>query len=414
MSMEQESVVDSNDVLLNDVTPASPADIQLAQSIANTRIVSQDTVYLVEDVEIETVHQINAFYRSDTGKSIPIDGATDVHSLIENKDIDHSDLTIGQLTPHHIGQQPLTGKRKDRCVPIEPIEYTDGDTTHTVYFAEVFTKNVASIHLRGDDGERQTVYKIVPDREVDTVTDYVGSTVEFGSNDETVTLHGVSTNIPDSFTSDNSLRERIYAMITDLWRTQSRVLLSLAGIWTTALLLNQGTDLISTTLLGFLSVLILVATMLVTLSVASRETTVEQTRDDSDPVNPKTTHGSITTDEHVDIALDQPAILTPQYDAMSPVTEVSVDPQFDEQSLTLTITGPEETVEWEYETNNDGVFIDTEIVDFYTELGFNILDEPTFEAYISTKKYTDDSICLVTTTGRRNLYMYPNDPTATQ
>jgi len=414
--MEQETVVESNDVLLNDLTIDSPADIQLAQSMANSRIVSQNTVYLVEDVEVETVAHIEAFYHSNKNRknSFTTNKNGKLYSLLENKEIDKSEITVGLLTRQHMGKQQLTGRPKDLCVPIEPVEYREGNTEHTAYFAEVSTQNVATITLRGDDGERQTVYKIVPNQDVDTVTNYVGSTVEFGSTDESVIIKGTSTNIPDSFVSETSSRERAQELIDTLWGTHSSILLSIGGLWTTSLLLNQ-INLISTILVRFFSLILLIAVMLVILSSMSEENnTIEQTSDTSNSTNSKTTSGSITDGDTEEIALDKPAILTPQYDVVSPVTKLNVLQSFDEGSLTLTVEGPEEIVEWTYETNDDGVFLDTKIIEFYTELGFNILERQNFDAYISTEKYQDESPYLVTTNSQRmNVYMYPTDPTTT-
>lgn len=407
--METEAVVDSNDVLLEEVKPSSPTEIQLAQSLVNTRIVSRDEVYQIEDVTVETVHTIRSFYLPDTDEVKRLQWVPDtaeLYSSVDNEDLQKSDITVGELTPEHLGKEPNALVNRD-ITPIEPIHYeTQDGEIQTLYFAEVETDNIAKIHLRDEGGDRQTVYKNSVDKDQEKLQNLcVGQTVEFEADEETVYLKKAPNKSIDSTEEGFS---KWTTMANDLVNEQSRiVILSIVGWIGLALAYNFIESVTSSvaTLIFIVSLLILAIGFLSFVTNRSNgRTAVGLDSSENSPPFYQNNNGSTS------VNLEAPNSLNKTHSTENPITKVNITPEFKESSLVLTIGSSDNDICWKYRTNNDNVFVNDEIIDFYTELGFNNLEQSSFEAYVSTECYSNQTPHLKTDTLRHNLYLYPEEP----
>lgn len=414
--METEAVVDSNDVLLEEVKPSSPTEIQLAQSLVNTRIVSKDEVYQIEDVTVETVHTIKSFYLPDTDdvqRVQWIPETAELYSSTDNEDPQKSDIKIGDLTPEHIGKEPNALVNRD-ITPIEPIQYkTQAGEEQTLYFAEVKTDNIAKIHLRDEDGDRQTVYKTNVSEDTEKLQDgCVGQTVKFEADEETVYLKNVPNKTINS--SENETTSRI-SEVTDLanklWQKQALVVIFSIVSWVALVFLYKVIESISSEAATFVFMITLLVFALGVMSVATGGASTGNANTDGNTGSGEKPSFYNNTDGSTSVSLEAPDSLDETHETEIPVTTVTVTPEFKESSLVLTIDGVDNDICWKYRTNNDNVFVNDEIIDFYTELGFNNLEQSSFEAYISTDCYPDQAPYLKTDTLRHNLYLYPEEPT---
>jgi hypothetical protein len=415
--METEAVVESNDVLLEEVKPSSPTEIQLAQSIVNTRIVSQDSVYQIEDVTVETVHTIESFYLPDTDdvqRLQWIPETAELYSSTDNDDLQKSDVTIGELTSEHIGKEPNALVNRD-ITPIEPIHYeTQDGEKQTLYFAEVETDSIAKIHLRDEDGDRQTVYKTSVDEDQEKLQNRcIGQTVEFEADEETVHLKNVPNKSIHSTENDStSWLSKATAVADDLWQQQSRiVLLSIIG-WLGLIVAYKFIESVTSsvaTLIFMVSLLVLAMGVMSVVTNRSNDNRKAVGLGNSS-ANKLPFHQN-NNDGSTSVNLEAPDSLDETHTTENPITNVDVTPEFKESSLVLTIDSVDNDICWKYRTNNDNVFVNDEIIDFYTELGFNNLEQSSFEAYVSTDCYPDQTPYLKTDTLRHNLYLYPEEPT---
>jgi hypothetical protein len=151
-------VLESTDVILNN----TDTDLDLSQTLANTRLLLQDEEYTIENTQITGTYQINSFFdslqRTDFLNSLP-DNATILSSS------SNTPLTVGKLTPDHISQYPHC-KISQKLIPIDPftIQLPNGDERK---FEFVSTNDiyVIQIQLYGSNKDRQTVYTTVDTKE---------------------------------------------------------------------------------------------------------------------------------------------------------------------------------------------------------------------------------------------------------
>jgi hypothetical protein len=94
---------------------------------------------------------------------------------------------------------------------------------------------------------------------------------------------------------------------------------------------------------------------------------------------------------------------------VDPTTTVTVETRFTEDELELSLANNNQDIIWSYPFTDHGVFTKEEIVEFYTELGFNKSETREFTAYLSTKDY-EDTVSLSETNTENPLYLYPEDP----
>lgn len=403
----EEVVVDSNDILLEEQGTASVEDDEsdLARALANTRVVSQDEVYGVEDFEIEEVNQINSFYytlsndRTRRLKKTP--ETEDLFSMTEDSPdpIDLTSITIGELSPEHLAHFPVEEVHRD-ITPIDPIIYrsTGGNGREQLYFAEVSTDYVVRIHLRNEVGERQTIYKTFNHKKAaEKFTRNVGDQVMLTLQDDQVKIKNVNESEIEESKTDTTQDAEEDSPI----QTARPVIYGLLG-WVlppVVYLSVQTYTGINTSFLGLLFILIglIAAHMLIS---NHRNSSSNTSTDQSN---------SSQKEFESPIHLQSPDKFETERDTQEPVSEVTVETSFTGDSLDLTIAGIDESPQWKYKTSDGGVFKDSSIVDFYTQLGFNKSESRQFSAFVSTEKYTDLPR-LTSSTGRNNLYLYPEDP----
>jgi hypothetical protein len=156
--MNQQDVVESTDVFLTEsATTETNTDTKIAQSIANTRLVSQDTLYAVESVEIVECNDIRSFYIQDDDNFTKVKWIPETATLFSsysNEELQKSDITVGTLTTDHLKNNPQ-GSVSGTITPIDPIKYNSKTTEETIYFANVHTEYVVKFHLKSETGTRQ-------------------------------------------------------------------------------------------------------------------------------------------------------------------------------------------------------------------------------------------------------------------
>lgn len=423
MSKEAEEITGSHDVFLGEVTPASPTEMQLSQSIVNTRIVSKDELYTIEDVTVETVHTINSFYLNDgSGKRVKWGSETaDLFSFPNGEELQKENITIGTLTSGHIKNPVFSdvSVKKD-VMPIEPIEYTppDGDTQR-LYFAEVMTDTIAKITLRSESGDRQTVYKNSNSTSENMSTlerKLVDEVVRFEVDEDTVRLKKSSDSVSNSTEDKNktgSVNQSIYSIIYDVVdRWGSVFILSALAVFLLAVnLLSIYFEFVIShgvtpgLVVASWLIITLVTWGLVQLAAVSTEENNNSEDGNRNNLSFYQDTGSIAID------LEEPDSLGGNPVIDNPITNVTVSPEFKNQTLVLTVSECDDPpICWEYQTNADNVFVNDEIIDFYTDLGFQNLERTSFEAYASTEHYDGEYTSLETRTGPHTIYLYPENP----
>jgi len=405
--MSQQAVVESTDVFLTEsTTTETNTDTKIAQSIANTRLVSQDTLYAVESVEIVECNDIRSFYIQDDDNFTKVKWIPETATLFSshsNEELQKSDITVGTLTTDHLKNNPQ-GSVSGTITPIDPIQYNSKTTEETIYFANVHTEYVVKFHLKSETGNRQTVYKTVPSKQTaDDFTRISGSTIQFHSNEQTVHLELVDEQLPDNDTGITSQKSRKEKLLKYLVSTPAMAL----ALWVIPV---QGFVLLTQDILPLNPALTVMGSIVVWAVVFDKLVSKTSSTAESEEhyTDSNKTEFYETQDTPISISLTAPDSLDAVNPKTEPVTEVNITPHFEDSKLILSVKKTEDTLKWEYKTNDEGVFTDTTIVDFYTELGFDAVESSSFTAYVSPNRY---SVSPKLTSSDNIMYLYPEDPT---
>lgn len=420
--MSRQAVVESNEILLEDTTDSSSSEeaTDLTRTLANTRVVAQDTTYTVEEVTTTDLKKIKSFYfnRSD-GTTRRVKQVKETDDLFApsnggDTDLNLSEITLGKLTPEHLSQYP-NGEEVRDVTPIEPISYTPtGGSEHTLYFAEIETEYVVTLQLRNDVGERQTVYKTFDsETSAEKFTAQIAPTVSLILDANTIKIkNNVEDDTEDSTDSSTATASKL--------EIAKPIFMGL-GVWgvpsIVALLVYSFTQ-INPFILGISSVPIWL--LGIAIATGKADSIIGTSDDTTGTANNNESQFSNSSNkpsfyESSKPNLKQNILLHEPYDAESenteqePVTSVTVETRFTGDVLELTIEDIDESLYWKYETTESDVFEDSEIVDFYTELGFDESENTKFTAFASTEKY-DQLPRLEDSRTNNSVYLYPEDP----
>jgi archaellum component FlaF (FlaF/FlaG flagellin family) len=379
----QKETTESSDVFLD----TDEDESSLPEVLSNTRLVSQDDTYIVEDVDVteqtEVVRLIDRFphKRQGRGSTIKKLQKDDIRTKVDE------DITIS-LTTDHLSE--YSEGRNSSLAPIDPITVEENGTERTYKFAKTVTKFLVSIQVKSKNGDRQTVYRNYSNRGLAFKgEEYIGETVKF-------TMSG-----SDLYLKDESEQKSEEAEVDD--KTNFDRLISALKLGTPSVLVFASlellryfgllTPLIRDTVPASAAVLILtfyvfVVTMYATLKNSSEEEETDDSVDISEIVSLNNDHIPITGEK--------------------PVREVEVESTFEDQTLTLSLVNVEESSEWTVETTEEDIFRDEAIVEFYTELGFDKSEQDSFTAYVSPKY--DETIPSLKSGTTNKLYLYPEQP----
>lgn len=373
----------SSDVFLD----ASEGESSLPEVLSNTRLVSQNENYVIEDVEVteqtEVIRLIDRFPKT-------IESRVSQISKLQKDDIKSKvdeEITIS-LTPEHISE--YSQGRNSSLTPIEPVTVEENGMTREYKFAKTVRKYVASIHIKNEAGERQTVYRKYSSRDLaDNRKELIGRNVEFKMSGSQLRLEST----PEPDTNEDT------ASKSDEQSTLGQ-LKSALKVTTPSVLLLLSTELLRTVNIvwftrrdiAILSLILLIVTVMGIKQYNRSDATDEDTEKESSP-------------------LKQNVSLYNQY---IPLTggnisrKVEVQSTFDDQTLTLSLPNIEDAVEWTVETTEEDIFQNKTIVEFYTELGFDKSEQNSFTAYVSPNY--DQNTPTLKTTGLNKLYLYPKQP----
>jgi hypothetical protein len=394
-----QAVIDSSEILLQEETDTNA---ELTHALANTRVVSNEETYTVESIEKTTVKEIYSLYLTHENGSVDrvkkVEETSDLFSPAEGSEaeIDLENLTIGKFTSEHLQEYP-TEELTRNLTPIEPILYTpDKGENQLIHFAEIQTQTVVSIQLLNESGERQTIYKTFSRENLaDTFIEHVGSDVELVLDQDEVKL----TNVPlTNNETDEGSKSGFYSYLnTPFFRTVTYAL----AVWVVPFTLYQLSTLyinVHPVLLGSIS-FILGSLMLV---YGIQKHTADESVENSDSSKKS------MKDLREPISLESPCELENSLSTVIPVSEVTINTKFTEEKLELTVENVDSSPIWSYKTTDNNVFKDSNIVDFYTELGFDKSELTNFTGFVSQQRFSDIPR-LEADTGKV-LYLYPEDP----
>lgn len=371
-----EQITESSDVLLD-----SDWDHDLTTALSNTRSLSEEKEYQVESTRIQESNQVQSLFTS-------IDSRAQLQFHPQELDLGTKDITSTTITRKHLREYPQNTEFSS-IQPIDPLvaETASGDEV-MFYFAHIQTKYIVQIQLKGETGDRQTVYtQYSREWKAERLQRLLSPKVQLNISNDTIVLENSP---PDS--DSETLLVSLRTKITEYPSTARTVLglivltASIAGM-----LLSRSSIMTQVSLLvGIVTIFILVASDKFELDFSSSENTV------ADPF-----------DEAVQLEHNPVEVRT-----VEPTTDVTVETRVTENKLELSLANNNQDITWSYSLTDQGIFTDEDIVNFYTELGFDKSEKQTFRAYLSTINY-DTKISLKSTNTNNPVYLYANDPRST-